>query len=419
MLEENGGISVIRGGRRARPDAVTLAPAPPDAHSHKPLVRYSSCWAGTRDGAATTTRAASRPIRWPGPPWVGHPVTALATFPRWRPCSSSAPDRPRVGARLAVPSAPLSRSSLRRLPCCCSSPTSSTSAPISRDGRRDRAPDRHSAPRLGAGPSPPDPWRDRVHELRAVRALPEMAHRGAAPYVIAAFLAHHADGPSVLGHRGAVLPVGPGFITTLVGILGTTRSRPTSSSGRRPGGRGGRAKGRGPRAAPRCYRARAPGRPARRHDRMCFSNLVMYFIILATASTLYRSGHRYIETSGQAAEALRPLAGDLAYLLFSLGVVGTGSSRSPSSPLRVLCGRRALRVAIGTGVHAAPRAPVLPRPLGVDPGGVLLPVVGTTRSACSSWPRSSTACSHRRSWCSSCWSAITGRSWASTPTASG
>ena len=57
---------------------------------------------------------------------------------------------------------------------------------------------------------------------------------------------------------------------------------------------------------------------------MCFSNVVMYFIILATASTLYRAGLRDIETSRQAAEALKPLAGEAAYLLFALGVIGTG-----------------------------------------------------------------------------------------------
>jgi Mn2+/Fe2+ NRAMP family transporter len=57
---------------------------------------------------------------------------------------------------------------------------------------------------------------------------------------------------------------------------------------------------------------------------MFFSNLVMYFIILATASTLHRAGHHEIESSRQAAEALRPLAGDAAYLLFALGIIGTG-----------------------------------------------------------------------------------------------
>ena len=41
---------------------------------------------------------------------------------------------------------------------------------------------------------------------------------------------------------------------------------------------------------------------------MCFANLVFYFVVLATASTLYRAGQRDIETTRQAAEALRPLA---------------------------------------------------------------------------------------------------------------
>jgi Mn2+/Fe2+ NRAMP family transporter len=50
----------------------------------------------------------------------------------------------------------------------------------------------------------------------------------------------------------------------------------------------------------------------------------MYFIILTTASTLYRSGARDVETSRQAAEALRPLAGEWAYVLFTVGIVATG-----------------------------------------------------------------------------------------------
>lgn len=55
-----------------------------------------------------------------------------------------------------------------------------------------------------------------------------------------------------------------------------------------------------------------------------FSNLVFYFIVLTTAATLHRGGHTSIESSRQAAEALRPLAGDGAYVLFALGIIGTG-----------------------------------------------------------------------------------------------
>jgi len=57
---------------------------------------------------------------------------------------------------------------------------------------------------------------------------------------------------------------------------------------------------------------------------MFFSNLVMFFIITTTASTLHNNGITKIETAAQAAEALRPFAGDFAFLLFALGIVGTG-----------------------------------------------------------------------------------------------
>lgn len=57
---------------------------------------------------------------------------------------------------------------------------------------------------------------------------------------------------------------------------------------------------------------------------MAFSNLISFFIILTTAMTLHTAGVTEIETSAQAAEALRPIAGDFAFLLFSLGIIGTG-----------------------------------------------------------------------------------------------
>jgi NRAMP (natural resistance-associated macrophage protein)-like metal ion transporter len=57
---------------------------------------------------------------------------------------------------------------------------------------------------------------------------------------------------------------------------------------------------------------------------MIFSNLVMYFIILSTGSTLYAAGQHEVETAAQAAEALRPLAGEGASALFALGLIGVG-----------------------------------------------------------------------------------------------
>jgi NRAMP (natural resistance-associated macrophage protein)-like metal ion transporter len=57
---------------------------------------------------------------------------------------------------------------------------------------------------------------------------------------------------------------------------------------------------------------------------MAFSNLVALAIIITTAATLHASGVTNVETSGQAAEALRPVAGPFAFALFALGIVGTG-----------------------------------------------------------------------------------------------
>lgn len=57
---------------------------------------------------------------------------------------------------------------------------------------------------------------------------------------------------------------------------------------------------------------------------MAVSNLVAFFIILTAAIVLHAHGIREIQTTTQAAEALRPVAGRFAFLLFSLGVIGTG-----------------------------------------------------------------------------------------------
>jgi len=57
---------------------------------------------------------------------------------------------------------------------------------------------------------------------------------------------------------------------------------------------------------------------------MLFSNIVMWFIIVTTGTVLFRGGIHQIDTVEQAALALKPLAGNSAYLLFALGVIGTG-----------------------------------------------------------------------------------------------
>ena len=77
---------------------------------------------------------------------------------------------------------------------------------------------------------------------------------------------------------------------------------------------------------------------------MTFSNLIAFFIILSTAATLNAAGVHDIQTSAQAAEALRPLAGELTFALFSMGIIGTGLLAVP-----VLAGSAAYAVAEAAG----------------------------------------------------------------------
>jgi Mn2+/Fe2+ NRAMP family transporter len=73
---------------------------------------------------------------------------------------------------------------------------------------------------------------------------------------------------------------------------------------------------------------------------MTLSNVVMYFIILATAATLHAAGKTEIGTATDAAEALRPIAGNAAYVLMALGLIGTGVLAVP-----ILTGSAAYSVA--------------------------------------------------------------------------
>jgi NRAMP (natural resistance-associated macrophage protein)-like metal ion transporter len=77
---------------------------------------------------------------------------------------------------------------------------------------------------------------------------------------------------------------------------------------------------------------------------MTFSNLIAFFIILSTAATLHAAGVTDIKTSAQAAEALRPLAGEFTFLLFGMGIIGTGMLAVP-----VLAGSAAYAVAEAAG----------------------------------------------------------------------
>ncbi len=62
---------------------------------------------------------------------------------------------------------------------------------------------------------------------------------------------------------------------------------------------------------------------------MFFSNLVMFFIIAACAGTLFANGIHTIGSAAEAAEALRPFAGDAAFFLFAIGIIGTGMLAIP------------------------------------------------------------------------------------------
>ena len=63
---------------------------------------------------------------------------------------------------------------------------------------------------------------------------------------------------------------------------------------------------------------------------MIYSNVIGFFIIVTTGATLHAHGIAQINTAEQAAEALRPLAGPLTFLLFSLGIIGTGLLAVPA-----------------------------------------------------------------------------------------
>ncbi len=81
---------------------------------------------------------------------------------------------------------------------------------------------------------------------------------------------------------------------------------------------------------------------------MGFSNGIAFCIMLSTAATLFTAGVHDIQTSAQAAEALRPVAGEFTFLLFGLGIIGTGMLAVP-----VLAGSAAYAVAGAAGWHGS------------------------------------------------------------------
>jgi len=144
-------------------------------------------------------------------------------------------------------------------------------------------------------------------------------------YVVTAFLAKPDWGQVALATLMPRLQWDSLYVTTMVAVLGTTISPYLFFWQASHEVEEEKAQGR---------RSLAERRGATAHELadarldvgtgMFFSNLVMFFIMLATGATLHASGKTEIESARQAAEALRPLAGDSAYLLFAAGLVGTG-----------------------------------------------------------------------------------------------
>lgn len=138
-----------------------------------------------------------------------------------------------------------------------------------------------------------------------------------------------------------------GYITTVVAILGTTispylffwqASQEVEEINRDP------------RAQPLCDAPEQTGPHLRRVKLdtivgMGFSNLIAFFMIVATAATLHAQGITHIETLSEAAQALKPIAGESAFWLFAAGIIGTGLLALP-----VLAGSAAYAVASLWGV---------------------------------------------------------------------
>jgi len=144
-------------------------------------------------------------------------------------------------------------------------------------------------------------------------------------YVVDVFLVHPSLGETIRATIVPTISLDHEYVATLVAILGTTISPylffwQTSQEveEEKSAGRSTREERRG--ASPFELRVATIDVTVG----MLVSNLVMYFIILATALTLHANGTTQIDTGADAAQALRPLAGDLAGIVFAIGMIGTG-----------------------------------------------------------------------------------------------
>ena len=161
-------------------------------------------------------------------------------------------------------------------------------------------------------------------------------------YVATLLMVHVPGGAAMTGLLVPSISVNTDYLTALVAVLGTTISpylffwqsqHEVEERRNRPGTKPLRvANGNAPQELRRIRLDTLIG--------MGFSNVIALCIIIATAATLNAYGIVNIETSAQAAEALRPIAGDFAFAVFAAGIVGTGMLAVP-----VLAGSAAYAVA--------------------------------------------------------------------------
>ncbi len=196
-----------------------------------------------------------------------------------------------------------------------------------------------AAQMLGAGPAEIYVWvfglgicgltvRLRYHQIANVLKWLAVALFA---YVITAFLARPHWETVLHNTLLPSLPKEPGALAALVAILGTTISPYLLFW--QAGQEVEEEKAKGRRLVSHRRRATRQDLSDRRWDvgiGTFFSNVVMFFIILTTALTLHAHGIRAITTTRDAAEALRPLAGDYAYFLYTIGILGTGLLAIPT-----------------------------------------------------------------------------------------
>jgi Mn2+/Fe2+ NRAMP family transporter len=145
-------------------------------------------------------------------------------------------------------------------------------------------------------------------------------------YIATALVVHVPWKPVLMGTLIPTISISNSYLTALTAVFGTTISpylffwQASQEVQEQRAAAGEKPLKHAPEQAP----AQLETMRADTYLGMAFSNLIAFFIILDTADVLHAHGITDIQTSAQAAEALRPLAGELTFLLFSLGILGTG-----------------------------------------------------------------------------------------------